>query len=325
MKIAIITDGNNTLGMGHVYQAMTLCERLSDRTGSGIETRILTSSGDAVVHLLEKTGSPVSRHETDESIMECLGAFQPDRVVIDKLDVAPGLAKRISEELQAKLIIMTNLTAANEYADVTVMAGMGSSLKNVRKNGPGGQVQLWGPRYWLIRPEFFRFPGKKVTSIRKIMLIFGGADQANLSSLVLAELLGMDSVFDITVVLGAAFADRIEFDATVRRHVRTASTVRVVENLVAVAATMHESDLVIASPGLSFFEALSVGTPVLCFHQNDFQEQAWSGLIKTYGRKEVALVGELIESRAFILPDDIDILAMEAGKGADEILEEILL
>jgi spore coat polysaccharide biosynthesis predicted glycosyltransferase SpsG len=322
LRIAIVTDGNQQLGMGHVYQSITLAGHLLRQAGPGTELEFLTRSGDAVVELLRSSGCRVSAHADDDSIFECLRAWRPDRIVFDKLDVAPALAERISVELGAKLAILTNLSEANRYADLTVMAGMGSRLKNLRTEADG-QVRLWGPRYWLLRPDFFDRPAKRPGPVRKLLLIFGGADQANLSSRVLAELLAMPEPFDITLVLGALFEHRRELDALLAGHDGPA-TVRVVSKLERVAEAMHDSDLAFVSPGLSFFEALSVGTPVICFHQNSFQQQAWQGLVKTYDRSETGMVAKLVRERSFIFPDDPDIVAMEAGRGAAEIVAEIL-
>lgn len=324
MNIAIVTDGNNALGMGHVYQALTLAERLKEKLADHLTIRFLTKSDDFVVSLLEKSGRTVLRYENDEVMFEALRKQCVDHVIIDKLDVNPEFAKCISEQLKVKLTILTNLTDANRFANLTVMAGMGSAFKNIRRQNENGQVQLWGPRYWLIRPEFFSQCPKQTDAVQRVMLMFGGADPANLSSLVTDELLKMNKGFDITVVLGAAFTHRSELNAVIAKHGASSSTVHIVSNLEAVAQVMHRNDLVLVSPGLSFFEALLVGTPVLCFHQNDFQKNAWNGFIKTYSKEDVPSLGELIEAKSFIRPDDPSILSMDVGGGIDEIIREIL-
>ena len=43
MKIVIITDGNNKLGMGHVYQSMALADLLSTKTDGKSEIIFLTN------------------------------------------------------------------------------------------------------------------------------------------------------------------------------------------------------------------------------------------------------------------------------------------
>lgn len=324
MKIAIITDGNNTLGMGHVYQSLTLAERLSKRLANQATIRFLTKSHDTVVDLLGKTGHVVSRHDRDDSIFDSLRKQDFDRIIIDKLDVDPDFARQISEKLKAKLIILTNLTDANKHARLTVMAGMGSDFKNLRVETPNGQVQLWGPKYWLIRPEFFNRKLKTTQTINKVMLMFGGADPANLSSSVLEAILDMNAGIHLTVVLGPAFSHRKDLDAVLGRNACAVGLVEVLTNLEQVAERMSDNDLIFVSPGLSFFEALLVGTPVVCFHQNDFQRKAWAGHIQTYDKSDVFLVNHLIEHRQFIFPTSPAIEAMEVGSGINEMITEIL-
>ena len=324
MKIALITDGNNQLGMGHVYQTMVLSMHLRARLHDTVSIRFMTQSGDAVVDLLRSTGHQVDRHGDLDGMFDALVQGDHDRVIIDKLDVDPVFAQRLATRENAKLAILTNLTDANRHAHLTVMAGMGSGFKNLRIEAPNGQVQLWGPRYWLIRPEFFQWPSKKPSVIKRTMLMFGGADPANLTSSALHEILTMHAGINVTVVLGAAFAHRAELDAVLQRHAATASCVHVVSNLVNVAQVMHENDLVLVSPGLSFFEALLAGTPVLCFHQNEFQRNAWAGHIHTHDQSEVGKISQLIETQAFIRPQDPAIVAMQMGQGVDDIISEIL-
>jgi spore coat polysaccharide biosynthesis predicted glycosyltransferase SpsG len=89
--------------MGHVYQCMTLSERLSEKAAGNAEIRFMTKSGDAVMNLLKKTGRAVSHHDNDDSIFNSLRDKQAEVVIIDKLDVAPELARKISIELRVKL------------------------------------------------------------------------------------------------------------------------------------------------------------------------------------------------------------------------------
>ena len=103
------------------------------------------------------------------------------------------------------------------------------------------------------------------------------------------------------------------------------SSIEIKENLVNVAETMYQSDLVFTSPGLSFFESIKVTTPVLCFHQNEFQANAWRGYVKTYSGDEAHLIPQLILNNDFIFYDDVNISKMEIGNGVREIISEILI
>jgi spore coat polysaccharide biosynthesis predicted glycosyltransferase SpsG len=328
MKIAIITDGDNTIGMGHIYQSITLADALLKQLHNRAKIFFMTKSSQNAVARISESGYNVYHYPDDNSILNALKNEKPDRIIFDKLNVAPVLARRIKETIDAKLIIFTNLTTANQYADVTIMAGMDSHFRNIyNKDEMTGKVHFWGPKHWLLRPEFYEYHKKKkdlLTRVEKIMLIFGGADSSNITSIVLNELLHMNSTFKIIVALGAAFTHHEELNTILAGNRLTRSTVQIVENLTNVAETMHKNDVVFASPGLSFFEALLVGTPVLCFHQNEFQHDAWREDIATIDKSEVFKIPQLIENKSFIFPDDPFVTSMEIGKGKHEIILEIL-
>jgi len=329
MKIAIITDGNSTLGLGHVYQSATLAYELSKKIDSQSIIFFITKSDQQIADRLSETGFKVYRYPDDSTILNFLIAEAPDRVIFDKLDVSPLLAKQIKEIIACKLVIFTNLTTANQYADMTVLADMGSNFRNVCDTNPKtGAVHFFGPKYWILRPEFYLYnkkSKKKLSYVRNLMLIFGGADQSNFTSAVLSELLKMpDLSFEIMAVVGAAFKHYAELDMVLKNNRNTRSKVRIVHNLKNVAYAMYNSDVVFASPGLSFFEALAVGTPVVGFHQNELQREVYSGFLTTIDKNDLFTLSSIIKNKSFIFPDDPFVFTMEIGQGKYELINEIL-
>jgi len=329
MKIAIITDGNNTLGMGHVYQSVTLAYALSKKVDSQSKIFFITKSDPIIVGRLSETGFEVYQHPDDDAILNALVSEAPDRIVFDKLDVSPLLAKQIKETIGCKLIIFTNLTTANQYADMTVLAGMGSNFKNVcEKDAISGAIHYYGPKYWILRPEFFMY-NKRTKSplfrVRDVMLIFGGADHSNLTTAVLKELLGMEGFsFEIMAVVGAAFKFHEEVNAAIEQNWNKLHHVKIFQNLKNVAEAMYRADVVFTSPGLSYYEALAVGTPVVGFHQNEMQRDVHSECLKTLDKCELFMLPSIIENKSFIYPDDPLIASMEIGQGKDEIVYAII-
>lgn len=329
MKIAIITDGNNTLGMGHVYQSVTLAGELSKKIDSQSTVFFITKSESLVIDRLSETGFEVYQFPDDDAIFNALASEAPDRIIFDKLDVSPLFARQIKEKIGCKLIIFTNLTAANQYADITVLADIGSNFKNVCEiDAISGAIHYFGPKYWMLRPEFFIYTKKTkktLSHVKNVMLIFGGADQSNLTSAVLNELLSMvGSTFEIMAVEGAAFKHHEELNAVIEQNRSTQSNVQIVHNLKYVAEAMHRSDVVFASPGLSFFEVLAVGTPVVGFHQNELQRDVYKGYLTTLDKSELFRLSSIIENKSFIFPDDPFVASMEIGQGKDEIIHAVL-
>lgn len=328
MKIAIITDGSSALGMGHVYQSITLANDLSKKIDINSNIIFLTKSEQNVVNQLSEAGFKVNQYPDDSSIFNSLIKERPHRILFDKLDVSPSLAKQIKDTIPSKLIILTNLTDANKYADITVLADIGSNFKNICEKDPlSGKTHFFGPKYWIMRPEFFEYsmkPKKSFSNVKKIMLIFGGSDQANFTSDVLNILLCMEKKFEILVVIGAAFKHKDKLDAVIKENINTQSSFEIFYNLKTVAKAMHESDVVFASPGLSFFEALAVGTPVLGFHQNELQRDVYKGYLTTLDKTELFKLPLIIENKAFFYPDNPFIESMQIAQGKNEIIDAIL-
>jgi spore coat polysaccharide biosynthesis predicted glycosyltransferase SpsG len=328
MKIAIITDGNNTLGMGHVYQSSTLANELSQKIDSQSQIFFITKSDRIVIDRLSETGFDVHQYPDDDAILNALVREMPDRVIFDKLDVSPLLARQIKEKVGCKLIIFTNLTEANQYADMTVLAGMGSNFKNVcERNAITGALHYYGPKYWVLRPEFLIYSTMKkhpLSNVKKIMLIFGAVDESNLTSIVLNELLSMNIDFEILAVVGAAFKHHEKLNAVIAKNRFTKSKFHLAQNLSNVAEAMYNTDVVFTSPGLSYYEALVTGTPVVGFHQNEMQRDVHKVNLRTLDKSEISRLTSIIENKSFIFPDDPLIASMEIGQGKDELIQIIL-
>lgn len=314
--------------MGHVYQSVTLAGELSKEIDERSKIFFITKSDQIVIARISEAGFDVYRYSDDDAILNALVSEAPDRIIFDKLDVAPKLARQIKEKIGCKLIIFTNLTEANQYADITVLAGMGSNFKNVReKDAISGAVHYYGPKYWMLRPEFFIYTQrtkKPLSLVKKIMLIFGGVDESNLTSIVLNELLSMNIDFEILVVVGAAFKHHEELNSITAKNRFTKSKFQIAQNLSNVAETMYNSDVVFTSPGLSYYEALATGTPVVGFHQNEMQRDVHKEYLKTLDKSEIFKLYSIIENKSFIFPDDPLIASMEIGQGNGELIQIIL-
>ncbi len=326
MLIVFIVDGNNKLGMGHVYQVSTLVKDILLSNLSDVEIKILTKSDDSVVSFLKGTGCQVTLFKDDRGIYEYLKKEKPNSIVIDNLDVSVSFSKKIKENLDSKLLIFTNLSKANQYADVTLLADIGSEFVNIFKvNEATRSIQIFGPKYWIMRSEFFleSNKGKTKNKVNKIMLIFGGSDPSNFSLRVLKEILSMSESFNVSVVLGLGYEDEEEIKSLIYKK-KYNSVSKIFRNVKNIAHMMADNDLVIASPGLSFFESLVVGTPVIGVHHTLIQKDAYKSLVETVGEFELESIPEMIRSKEFLYADSVRVMDMEIGQGKNKIINEII-
>jgi spore coat polysaccharide biosynthesis predicted glycosyltransferase SpsG len=327
MKITIVTDGSNTLGLGHVVQSLTLADALRARAGAAVAISFVTGSEASVRALIAARGYPVEHAGEEAAVLARLAADDPDCVIFDMLHVPVDLARAIKAQLRARLITFTNLSDANRHADMTVLAAFDPAFTNLREVDPAtGQLRFSGIRYWVLRPQFYAQAPKHVarsSAVHSVMLMFGGADPCDFSSRVLAPLLDAPAQYDILLVLGPAYAGQAALDAVLASHPR-AGAVRIRRGVDDVAAEMRRHDLVMASPGMSFFESILVGTPLLCFHQNRQQQDAYAGVFATLGVEDLATLPQRLARHDFIYPDELPLERMAIGRGKDDLLDAIL-
>jgi spore coat polysaccharide biosynthesis predicted glycosyltransferase SpsG len=102
------------------------------------------------------------------------------------------------------------------------------------------------------------------------------------------------------------------------------ANVTVHRNIRNVAELMHKVDLAITSPGLSVFEALCVGSPVIVMPHNDLQRDTYKGFMRMLEKDEVGKLGGMIERADFTFPQENHIAEMEIGEGVEQLVDTIL-
>jgi UDP-2,4-diacetamido-2,4,6-trideoxy-beta-L-altropyranose hydrolase len=328
MKIAFVTDGGKEMGMGHVQQSVTLAKEFNDKA----EVIFLTKSDASVIRHIRNSDFTVIGRVNDDELLQSLKDMAPQWVIIDKIDVAEDFARRIKDEISTKLAIFTNLTAANQYADIAVTADYASYFKNIKFYDERTKtLYYYGPKYWILRKEFCELheKAKRVSDrIKRILIIFGGSDPLNITSAVVDTLLQLPEHYCIDIILGTGFTFINQLNQVLGKHSDNCRTVEIYKDIKNVAAMMFNADLVITSPGLSLFEALSVGTPVIAFHQNNIQKertaQVYRGCIPTLSVADIEKLPNLIYKRNYINPNDQFVVNLEIGQGKAEIVNLFL-
>jgi len=310
--------------MGHVQQSTTFAKLLRDKA----DISFLTKSDDTTLRIIRESGFAAKQLPSDVAILHELKVLNPDIVIFDKLDVDESLARDINGTLDASLVIFTNLTGANKYADIAVTADIGSRFENVSYvDDKTKTLYYYGPKYWILRPEFYEYHNKgkaRSRRVENVLLMFGGSDPLNLTSAALQELLGLDRSLHIDVILGAQFKREADVQSILRRSSDKRKSVTIHRNIKNVAELMFRADLVIGSPGLSVFEALCVGTPVIVMPQDALQRDTYDGFMRMIEKDEAGKLGGMIERADFTYPDDAHIVRMEIGQGVDELVNVIL-
>ena len=325
IRINIFTEGGLKLGLGHIYRTLSLANQLKKYAN----IKFLTTSGDIEISKIRENDFEFFRGENIAEIENQLNSNKPQIVIIDKLDVEESFCRDIKQSFNPKIVIFGNTSSANKYADVVINAIIGTDYKNESFFDKNAEtLYLKGPKYLVLRDEFYEHKNlyKFKNDLKRILLIFGGSDQANLTSKVLNKLLSMDYDFKIDVVLGAKFGFYSELNQVIDKHGRKKEKVNIYKDVNTISELMLNSDLIITSPGTTMFESFCIGTPTIAFYQNPYQKNVmFKNFSMAFDFNEIGNFEEFtfdFYNNYYENKKKID--AIEVGMGKDEIIKSIM-
>jgi len=323
VKVTFITFGGFKIGMGHVLRSITLAEELREHA----QILFIVNSDETVLAQITKAGFSCEAC-SDVQVITRLKEISPHPhvVIIDKLNVKESFAKELKTSLNIRLVIFGNDTAANDHADIVVNAVVGSGFVN-RTLKNKNTVYFYGPKYYVLRKDFYEYQERhkdKPSNIKSIVLAFGGSDPANLTSTTLMKLLQANQKYKIDIILGAHFAHSLQIEKLLEDRGTEEGSIKLYRNVNNMAEIMYNADLVITSPGVSFFEALCVGTNVIAINQSAQQKKWFDGFVPTLNKGQINKIPEMIRKKQFIKPFSPSIKRLAIGSGKNEIVKAIL-
>lgn len=332
--ICFVTDGGRQIGMGHIQQSITLARELQLQRKNTI--LFVTKSNEIILESIRNSGFEGIRLQDDIQIFKFLEELNPDIIIFDKIDVDERFAKKIRIELEARLVIFTNLTKANDHAHIAVLPRAKKlhsdpkiRFKNISYlNRTTNTLYFYGPKYWILRREFFQYKKRSkltVEGIERILLTFGGSDPTNLTCAVLQKLLEIDSKYYIDVVMGDQFVAQNEVANILNIHSDKKPNVSLHNNVKNMAELMHIADLAIIAAGMTMFEAFCIGTPVIVIPQDQLQRDTYRGVVRMIELDELSDLERMIETADFTNSNDSNIIDMNVGLGLQELVDAILL
>lgn len=315
--ILFVTDGGPEEGMGHIYRSLTVANAIDDRLS---------------VSFLVTSDTSVAREKIRASDFELLSARRPldaqdqlghQKTVID----LPHLGIDLLREVRTDRIVVygnpdTNIPEESfGYSDVVI------NPLDVRE-GFGGKVTerdgtdyLVGPSYMMFREEFSKYAGTfRTDGLDKILLTFGGADPANLTSRFIQEIADNNSELTVDVVLGPAFTDEDSINDIVTDE--NSDRINFFMDVDCIAELMASADLVFTSPGLTMLESLYLGVPTVGIYQHRDHKTIYGDIEFVYDTSEIDDLMKIVERtyRRFLDGD----VTSQIGTRKEDVVAAIL-
>ncbi len=247
--------GNRHCGLGHVYRALTLADRLVDHDLWFIVNEDSTLAAEIIAGRYYEV-KVVPRGREVENIL----SNHPDLVVNDVLDTTEPYMRTLRESGLVS-INFEDLGPGASYADYVI------NSMYVDKEIDGAGPVFNGAQYCCLRDEFYSIEPVRVRrTVGNILLLFGGSDPSGLTLKILKWLDEISGDWRITVVLGVGYLHPEKVSAF---REKSKHEIEVVHKTSIISRYMREADVAVTSAGRTVYELGSLGVPVISIAANE--------------------------------------------------------
>lgn len=256
-KIFFRANGYKELGMGHIYNSLTMANVLKE-----YEIFFVTEKRYSLgAEKLKASGISTFAISSEEEIVSIITSIKPDIWVNDCLDTTQEYIGMLKQWIP-RVVTVEDLGSGSEIADVVINAIFEHDKRNYVYSG-------W--KYACLRDEFLNTPARIFRKeVKRVIFMFGGTDPSNYNRLLYDILLAVASkykgiIFDFITGIGydaAACGVRDVPDLNIYIH----------EDVKKVTEYMLDADIAFTSQGRTIFELAAIGVPSIVLAQNEREQ-----------------------------------------------------
>lgn len=263
--IIIKTDGDNDIGLGHVYRTLNLAKELKNNriiflTKSTVLKKIIPKK-----FIVKKIGNKKN------DLKNILENINPKIIIIDKL-------KENSDEI--KILRKKSKILAIDYRGKNKkMINFGINML-YQKSGIQGKNSFSGFNLTILSESIRRRnPIKILKKVRKILVIQGGSDTPCNTPKIIESLNEIDENIQIDVIIGASFECWKKLEKAINNSIHH---VKLFHNSKDIGKIMEKNDMAITGGGMTSLELCSLGIPSIIICGASFENETAS-LLATNG------------------------------------------
>jgi len=314
MKVAIITEGYQGTGYGHLTRCLSIYQAFEEKNITPLYIANCDDKGKKFipnVNLLQ-TNWLVKNDELIDTITDF------DIAVIDSYLAPKELYERIYKTVK-KAVYIDDYIRLDYPSGIIVNGTVGA--ENLPYKRDNEHEYLLGIDYMPLRKEFWDVDTpKRNGKIGNVLLTFGAQDFRNLTPKVLAFLLEQFPNFNYFIVGGKLSADEIN-----KENVHYYDSVNAKQML----ELMLKSDLAVSAAGQTTYELATVGIPTIAIgiaENQKFNMSGWKG--SGFFNEEIWFNDDnLFEKirRNFGIKKHAQIIKQSDGQGARRIVNKCMI
>lgn len=216
LQIVFRTDASVEIGSGHVQRCLTLADQFRK---AGAHCCFITREQPGnMTGMVEAKGYPIyminsittfSEQEDASSTQTIIESFSSniDLLIVDHYELSKIWEEQVAVSVQY-LMVIDDLANRAHYCHILLDQNYYKNyLERYTQLVPDDCLLLLGPKYLLLRPEFYQANKeiyKKTAAVNKLLIFYGGSDPTNETEKVLQALTekGVEWNFQVDVVIG---------------------------------------------------------------------------------------------------------------------------
>ncbi len=253
-KIIFRADGYKELGLGHIYNCVTMAKKLNFHD----VVIVVQADSDIGIEKLKEEKVPFHVVKNELDLFEYIDFVTPDIYVNDCLNTTVEQVKKLKEHVP-RVITIEDLGEGGKFADAVVNA--------MYENETSGNVYS-GHKYVFLRDEFKQEePNSWNDEVNNILVMFGGTDPANLNVMLYSiakRLTRKHKSVSFSFLTGIGYdceSNGVVDDVKNRIHVYS--------NVHRVTEYMKKSEIAVTSQGRTIFELAAMRIPSIVLSQNE--------------------------------------------------------
>jgi|LDZR01.1.fsa_nt_gi spore coat polysaccharide biosynthesis predicted glycosyltransferase SpsG len=248
-EVIILTEGGAKIGLGHITRCLALYEAFKEYD---LEPTLIVSGDTKAEEFLQRQKVQYKI----ENWLEKVNSIRDSILIIDSYLAPAGVYSTLRKNKNI-VVAIDDYNRLQYDAHIVVSPTIYGEFLDYKKRPD--TIYLLGPRYIILRKEFWDVPTKKINNdIKNVMITFGGDDLRNLTPRVLNLL--KDIPYTFHVVIGRAFNDT-SYIPKYRKY----PNIKFYFDLGAkeILRLMLISDVAISGCGQTLHELAKVGVPTI--------------------------------------------------------------
>lgn len=272
MRLAIRVDASPNIGAGHAMRCITLAKalRLAFKANNILleVVAVCTQSANMLETAFERGGISVTYVPKVQSNVSHITA---DIWIVDHYQLDYNFESELVDN--AVVVIIDDLANRKHNCHVLIDANLSKhSSERYTSLVPQDCVRLIGPKYALLREEFYQAIQKNITrNLKHVLVCFGGSDPTNTTSTALQALAQVKELgLTADVVIGAGNI----YKQIVVEQARLIDGITVHINSENIAELMCKASLMIGAGGSMHWERCACNLPGIIITIADNQREA---------------------------------------------------